>query len=238
MLENLQIENLVFLDIETVPQTASFDDLPEAARKLWEKKSSFIRGEEQKPSDVYQRAGIYAEFGKIICISAGLIYSEDGQKKIRLKSFSSKDEHQLLVDFGLLLKALSAKKNYSLCAHNGKEFDFPYISRRMLINGLELPGLLDTAGKKPWEVNHVDTMELWKFGDFKNYTSLELLAYVFGIPSPKNDIDGSMVAGVYYEEDDLPRIVKYCERDVVTIIQLLLKFKSMPLIPEEYISIA
>jgi len=238
MLESLQIENLVFLDIETVPQEAAFNDLPESTRKLWEKKANTIIKEEQTPSDVYQRAGIYAEFGKIVCISVGLVYLEDGQKKIRLKSVASKDEHQLLTDFSLLLKALSTKKNYSLCAHNGKEFDFPYIARRLLINGLNLPAILDTAGKKPWEVNHVDTMELWKFGDFKNYTSLELLTHVFGIPSPKNDIDGSMVAGVYYDENDLPRIAKYCERDVIAIIQLILKFKLLPLIPEEHISIA
>jgi DNA polymerase elongation subunit (family B) len=238
MLENVQIENIVFLDIETVPQTAAFDELPETSQKLWEKKSSFIRSEEQTASEVYQRAGIYAEFGKIICISVGLIHTDQGQKKIRLKSFAGKDEHQILVDFGLLLKALSAKKNFLLCAHNGKEFDFPYIARRTLINGLDLPVSLDIAGKKPWEVMHLDTMELWKFGDFKNYTSLELLAHIFGIPSPKNDIDGSMVAGVYYEEEDLPRIVKYCEKDVITIIQLLLKFKGMPVIPEENISVA
>jgi DNA polymerase elongation subunit (family B) len=238
MLESLQIENLVFIDIETVPQTASFSELTTETKKLWEKKASLIIKEEQTPSDVYQRAGIYAEFGKIICISAGLVYVEESQKKIRLKSFASKDEHQLLQDFGILLRTLSAKKNYSLCAHNGKEFDFPYIARRMLINGIDLPAILDTAGKKPWEVNHLDTMELWKFGDFKNYTSLELLTHVFGIPSPKNDIDGSMVASVYYEEDDLPRIMKYCERDVIAIIQLMLKFKLLPLIQEEYISIA
>ncbi len=238
MLETIQIENLVFLDIETVPQTASFDDLQEATQKLWEKKSSFFRTPEQTGADVYQRAGIYAEFGKIICISVGLVHVDQGVKKIRLKSFAGKDEKQLLIDFSLLLKALSAKKNYSLCAHNGKEFDFPYIARRMLILGIDLPLILDTAGKKPWEVAHVDTMELWKFGDFKNYTSLELLAHIFGIPSPKNDIDGSMVATVFYEDDDLPRISTYCEKDVVTIIQLILKFKGMAMIPEDNISIA
>jgi len=238
MLENIHIENLIFLDIETVPQLPSFDDLAEENKKLWEKKSAFFRSEEQTPSDVYQRAGIYAEFGKIICISVGLVYQEEGQKKIRLKSFASKDELRLLTEFSLLLKSLSAKKNYFLCAHNGKEFDFPYIARRMLINGLELPQILDTAGKKPWEVSHVDTMELWKFGDYKNYTSLELLAFIFGIPSPKNDIDGSMVAKVFYEDDDLPRIAKYCERDVVTIVQLMLKFRQSAVIPEENISIA
>lgn len=238
MLESIQIENFVFLDIETVPQTAAFNELPETTQKLWEKKSAFIRSEEQTAADVYQRAGIYAEFGKIICISVGLVYSEDGQKKVRLKSFAGKDERQILIDFGMLLKALSSKKSYSLCAHNGKEFDFPYIARRMLINGLDLPVILDTAGKKPWEVMHVDTMELWKFGDFKNYTSLELLAHIFNIPSPKNDIDGSMVANVFYEDDNLPRIVKYCENDVLTIIKLILKFKGMPMIGHENISVA
>jgi len=238
MLDTIQIENLVFLDIETVPQAPSFNDLQDTAQKLWDKKSAFIRKEEQTASDVYQRAGIYAEFGKIICISVGLLYTDHDQKKIRLKSFAGKDEYKILVDFGLLLKSLSAKKTISLCAHNGKEFDFPYIARRMLINGIDLPEELDTAGKKPWEVMHVDTMELWKFGDFKNYTSLELLAHIFRIPSPKNDIDGSSVARVFYEEDDLPRIVKYCEKDVITIIQILLKFKNILLIPEENISIA
>jgi uncharacterized protein YprB with RNaseH-like and TPR domain len=238
MLDTIQIENLIFLDIETVPQNAAFDDLPETTQKLWEKKSSFIRKDEQTAAEVYQRAGIYAEFGKIICISVGLVHNDQGIKKIRLKSFAGKDEKQILTDFGLLLKTLLAKKTYSLCAHNGKEFDFPFIARRMLVNGVELPASLDTAGKKPWEVNHIDTMELWKFGDFKHYTSLELLAHIFGIPSPKNDIDGSMVAGVFYEEDDLPRIVTYCEKDVITIIQLILKFKTLPLIPEDHISIA
>lgn len=238
MLDAIQLENLIFLDIETVPQFPGFDEMQETTQKLWEKKSSFIRKSEETAADVYQRAGIYAEFGKIICISVGLIHSEQGIRKIRLKSFSGKDEKQILIDFALLLKALSAKKAYSLCAHNGKEFDFPYIARRMLINGLDIPPMLDTAGKKPWEVAHVDTLELWKFGDYKHFTSLELLAHIFGIPSPKNDIDGSMVAKVFYEDDDLPRIASYCEKDVVTIVQLILKFKGMDLIPEENISIA
>jgi uncharacterized protein YprB with RNaseH-like and TPR domain len=238
MLDAIQLENLIFLDIETVPQFPGFDEMQETTQKLWEKKSSFIRKSEETAADVYQRAGIYAEFGKIICISVGLIHTEQGIRKIRLKSFSGKDEKQILIDFALLLKALSAKKAYSLCAHNGKEFDFPYIARRMLINGLGIPPMLDTAGKKPWEVAHVDTLELWKFGDYKHFTSLELLAHIFGIPSPKNDIDGSMVAKVFYEDDDLPRIASYCEKDVVTIIQLILKFKGMDLIPEENISVA
>jgi 3'-5' exonuclease len=236
MFDNIHPENLIFLDIETVPQSMAFTDLPAEVQKLWEKKSAFIRQGEQTPAEVYQKAGIYAEFGKIICISVGLVYAEGGKRKIRIKSFSGKDESQLLREFAALLRTLSLKKNYSLCAHNGKEFDFPYIARRMLVNSIELPAILDTAGKKPWEVGHIDTMELWKFGDYKNYTSLELLTYIFGIPSPKNDIDGSMVAQVFYEDDDLPRIVKYCERDVVAIIQLIMKFRGMELISESDIS--
>lgn len=238
MLDSTQIENLVFLDIETVPQSPAFEELSEVTQNLWDKKSSFFRTEDQTASDVYQRAGIYAEFGKIICISVGLVYLDEGQRKIRLKSFAGKDETALLEEFSALLISLEKKKNYALCAHNGKEFDFPYIARRMLINGLRLPSVLDTSGKKPWEVMHVDTMELWKFGDYKHFTSLELLAHIFGIPSPKDDIDGSMVSSVFYQEDDLPRIVSYCEKDVITIIQLILKLKGLPLISSENISVA
>jgi uncharacterized protein YprB with RNaseH-like and TPR domain len=125
-----------------------------------------------------------------------------------------------------------------LCAHNGKEFDYPYLIRRILINGLEVPSILNLSGKKPWEVNHIDTMELWKFGDYKHYTSLELLATVFGISSPKDDINGSDVGRVYWQENDLQRIVKYCQKDVVTIVNLLLRFKGKPMMGEESIQIA
>lgn len=238
MLDHIQIENLVFLDIETVPQYPDFSSMSESFQKLWDKKSSFFRSEDQSASDVYERAGIYAEFGKIICISAGLVYNDSGILKARIKSFAGDDEKKILSDFGGMLHSHALKKNFSLCAHNGKEFDFPYIARRMLINGIGLPGILDTAGKKPWEVQHTDTLELWKFGDFKNYTSLDLLAAVFNIPSPKDDIDGSQVASVYYKDKDLPRITAYCEKDVITIIRLLLRFKGLPLIPEENIYLA
>jgi DNA polymerase elongation subunit (family B) len=136
-----------------------------------------------------------------------------------------------------MLEACSSKKDLSLCAHNGKEFDFPYLSRRMMVNGISLPAVLDNAGKKPWEVKFVDTLELWKFGDYKHYTSLELLAYLFGIPTPKDDIDGSMVAGIYYQEKDLPRIARYCEKDVLTIIRLLLKFAGQDTIAEEHVEL-
>jgi hypothetical protein len=178
-------------------------------------------------------AGIYAEFGKIICISLGFINGEE----FRIKSFYGDDEKVLLNEFITLVNSNYASPNKLLCAHNGKEFDFPYLARRIILNGLELPSLLDIAGKKPWEVQHLDTMVLWKFGDYKSYTSLALLAHVFDIPTPKDDIQGSDVARVYWEDKDLARIVEYCQKDVLTVVQLLLKFKGMPMIKEENVII-
>ncbi|MBI9054316.1 MAG: 3'-5' exonuclease [Bacteroidales bacterium] len=236
MLNNIKIENILFLDIETVPQYQDFDSVPEKFKEFWEKKSTFFRDEQQSASDVYQRAGIYSEFGKIICISVGIAVIKNDQKTFRLKSFFGDDESLLLQEFAAMLKKYhSSNSELQLCAHNGKEFDFPYIARRMLINGIKLPQLLDIAGKKPWEVMFLDTMELWKFGDYKNYTSLNLLTQIFNIPTPKDDIDGSMVADVYWKENDLHRIVTYCEKDVIAIAQLFLKYQCNELIPHENI---
>lgn len=235
MLDHIKPEDLLFLDIETVPQHASYVEVNPVMQKLWDKKAAYMIKEDQTPEDVYQRAGIYAEFGQIVCISVGHLHVAENQLSIRLKSFAGDDEKLLLEEFKEMLSGYAKHKQFSLCAHNGKEFDFPYIARRMLINGVNLPPILDIAGKKPWEVAFVDTLELWKFGDFKHYTSLELLAAIFGIPTPKDDIDGSMVASVYYEEKDLMRIARYCEKDVVTIIQLMLRFKGKPLVEESRI---
>ena len=235
MLDHISPENLLFLDIETVPQFQEFDKMPENLKALWEKKAQFLVKEEETAGDIFQRSGIYAEFGKIVCISVGHLHKQDGKEMIRLKSFADEDEKKLLTEFRKMLLAYAKKRDFSLCAHNGKEFDFPYIARRMLVNSLELPPVLDIAGKKPWEIRHIDTMELWKFGDFKNYTSLELLSTIFGIPTPKDDIDGSMVADVYWNDKDLPRIVEYCEKDVISIIQLILRFKGRDMILEENI---
>ena len=195
---------------------------------LWEKKSKHFRSADQTAGDVYERAGIYSEFGKIICISVGLI-KDKNPFGLRLKSFYGKDEKSLLSDFSdMLTKFSKTNREALLCAHNGKEFDFPYIARRMIINGLIIPEILDNAGKKPWEIKLLDTMDLWKFGDYKNYTSLDLLTSILGIPTPKDDIDGSMVAGIYYNENDLERIVRYCEKDVLAIAQVLLRFMNLP----------
>ena len=234
MLDHIKVENILFLDIETVPQYENFDLVPDNFKEFWDKKSSYFRNEDQSASDVYQRAGIYSEFGKIICISVGIIINKDRKKSFRLKSFYGDDERTILTEFmEMLEKYHASNSDLQLCAHNGKEFDFPYIARRMLINGIRLPGLLDIAGKKPWEVMLLDTMELWKFGDYKNYTSLNLLTQIFNIPTPKDDIDGSMVAEVYWKDKDLIRIVRYCEKDVLAIAQLLLKYKRKELIEEE-----
>lgn len=238
MLDQIKNEDLLFLDIETVPQHPDYSEVPEALRLLWDKKAEKLKDEDQSAEDIYQRAGIYAEFGKIICISVGLIVSKAGQPFFRVKSFAGDNEAQLLREFAEMLEKFSAKPQANLCAHNGKEFDFPYIARRMLINGINIPLMLDVAGKKPWEVKFIDTMELWKFGDYKHYTSLNLLTQIFGIPTPKDDIDGSQVADVYYKEKNLERIVTYCEKDVLAVAQLFLKYKNQPLIPQENIEVA
>ncbi len=217
MLENINKQNILFLDIETVPQYASYQEVPEVMKVLWDHKSERIKqSENDNPENLYQRAGIYAEFGRIICISVGYF----NNLEFRIKSFAGHDEKLLLEDFANLLNKNFFKSNRILCAHNGKEFDFPYIARRMLINRIRLPGLLNLAGKKPWEIPHLDTMELWRFGDYKSYTSLELLAHAFGIQTPKDDIKGSDVAQVYWQDNNLERIVRYCEKDVITIARL------------------
>ncbi len=226
MLKATVLESILFLDIETVPQFEDFDTVPERFKPLWEKKSKFFRDENQEAADVYQRAGIYAEFGKVVCISVGMFHLKDGKRQFRIKSFFGGDERLLLQQFTDMINRLTGKPDLLLCAHNGKEFDFPYIARRMLINGLPLPGVLNIAGKKPWEIKHLDTLELWKFGDYKNYTSLELLMAAFDIPSPKDDIDGSQVAEVFYKEKNIERITRYCEKDVQAIAQLFLRYRN------------
>ncbi|MBL7927934.1 MAG: 3'-5' exonuclease [Bacteroidia bacterium] len=229
-----RFSSILFLDIETVPQKQAFDELTDAEKELWVRKAEFLRkGELDTPATIYNRAGIYAEFGKIICISTGIIAEKDGQRNLRLKSFYGHDEKQLLEEFASLLNKHFSKPHHQLCAHNGKEFDFPFIARRMLIHGIKLPVILNTSGKKPWEVQHLDTMELWRFGDYKNFTPLNLLAHVLGIPSPKEDIDGSMVWFVYWKENNLERIVSYCRRDVVTVARIYLRMQGESTIPDE-----
>ncbi len=231
--------NILFLDIETVPQYAQYAQLPDGWKQLWDTKSnSLIKYHEGETNEtLYPRAGIYAEFGKIVCISCGIVQGNTHQRKIIIKSFAGDDEKKLLQDFIDMLNKWSNGEQKFLCAHNGKEFDFPYLCRRMIIHNLPIPLLLNIAGKKPWEVNHLDTLELWKFGDFKSFTSLALLAHSLGISTPKDDIDGSMVWKVYWEEKNLQRIVTYCQKDVVTTANILLRFKNLPLLHPDDITI-
>lgn len=234
MLKEIKAEHLLFIDIETVPAYPSYGEMPENFQRLWDQKAERLKNTEtETPDQLYNKAGIYAEFGKIVCISAGYFYNQE----FRLKSFYADEEKLLLTEFNELLKSHFNSRQHLLCAHNGKEFDYPYIARRMLINGIRLPNILNIAGKKPWNIPHLDTMELWKFGDYKHYTSLVLLASVFGIETPKDDIDGSDIAGVYWEDHDLERIARYCQKDVVTVAQLFLKYQALPLLKPEQVEI-
>jgi predicted PolB exonuclease-like 3'-5' exonuclease len=232
MLEQLDLQNIMVIDIETVPQYSSYDQLPEHMQKLWGLKTQYQR-KEQTPEEFYGSAGIWAEFGKIVCISAGVFVR--GQKiGFRVKSYASHDEKELLTEFADML--FNQSPALILCGHNSKEFDFPYICRRMLINGIKFPPQLNLHGKKPWEINHLDTMDLWKCGDYKSYTSLSLLAAVFNVPTPKDDIDGSMVGHVYWVENQLERICAYCQKDVVATAQVLRRFRGEALIEDEFIT--
>lgn len=228
-----QTDHILFLDVETVPISAQYSELSNEARQLWTDKSrQFKQSENDNPESLYERAGIYAEFGKIICISVGYLQDTGNERRFHLRSYAGDDEKKLLQEFAAMLTGWD-KAGRFLCGHNIREFDVPYLCRRMLINGIVLPPMLDIGGLKPWEVRHLDTLQLWKFGDYKHYTSLKLLAWCFGIPSPKGDIDGSEVARVYYQEQDLARIVAYCERDVVTVARLYLKLVQGGDIPDE-----
>ena len=232
MLQKIPLSKVLFLDIETVPQFPSFTDMDEKTQALYSQKTKFLQ-KDNSVEELYDRAGIYAEFGKIVCISVGFIHAGSIGEQIRLKSFYDDDEEVLLRGFVALLEDSSTFS--ILCGHNAKEFDFPFICRRLLIHGITLPTVLDIAGKKPWEINHLDTMELWKFGDYKAYTSLSLLCHIFNIPTPKDDISGADVARVYYEEKNLERIKVYCEKDVVALIQLLRKMMGKSLVKEDKI---
>jgi hypothetical protein len=236
MLHKLNLNDILFLDIETVPLHEQYSELSAETQMLWEEKTRYQRKEEFSAEEFYDRAGIWAEFGKIVCISVGYFSFRHQQRTFRVTSFTG-EEKNLLEDFSRLVNEHFSRPNKLFCAHNGKEFDFPYISRRMIINGIEIPQKLQLFGKKPWEIPHLDTMEMWKFGDYKHYTSLKLLAHILGIPSPKDDIDGSEVRNVFYNEGDIDRIATYCEKDTITVAQILLRFRNDTLLDDDEILI-
>lgn len=224
MLDTINPEKILFLDIETAPLWPDYQSMPDNMKPFWDIKAGHLKkAESDTPEILYNKAGIYAEFAKIICISVAYFHGST----LRVKSFSGHDEKSLLEKFATLLKSFFKNNDCYLAAHNGKEFDFPFIARRMVVNEIPLPQPLDNAAKKPWEVQHLDTMELWKFGDYKHYTSLSLLATILGIPTPKDDIDGSMVASVYWLDNDLDRIVRYCQRDTITVARLICRYKGL-----------
>jgi len=234
MLKLIDTQKILFLDIETVPEKATFDELSETEKELFAAKTQYQRTEDQSPASFYERAGIWAEFGKIVCISVGFFNLMSNQREFRIKSFYGQEE-ELLMAFKTLLENHFSQAAHMLCAHNGKEFDFPYIARRMIIKGINLPAKLNLFNKKPWEVPHLDTLHLWRFGDYKHYISLSLMAHVLGIPTPKDDIDGSQVARVYYEEKNIDRIITYCEKDVITIAQIVLRLRNETLLETDEI---
>jgi 3'-5' exonuclease len=226
------LKEILFIDIETVPIKPDYAFLNEAMQAEWVRKSKSVKSTTDPNADPAQlfaeRAGIYSEFAKVVCIGFGSLHQSENGWKMRLKSLVNDDEKELLNNFcDVLQKFTSIHKDLKFCGHNIKEFDIPFLCRRMLINGMKIPFCMDATGKKPWEVTHIDTMDMWRFGDYKNFTSLSLLATVFGIPSPKGDIDGSMVAGVYWHDKDLPRIGKYCIQDVLTSAKVYLRLKGL-----------
>ena len=223
------IENILFLDIETVPLVYQYSDLDNETKALWDKKWQYAK--DTGPEKQYEKSGIFAEFAKVVCIGLGYYHSG----KFRVKCLASKNEKELLIEFSELLNKHFNSSSSLLCAHNGKEFDFPFLCRRFIIQSLPLPRTLNIQGKKPWEINHLDTMEMWKFGDYKNYTSLNLLAHVFKIPSPKDEMDGSMVASAFYEKDALDKIGEYCMKDVITLARVYGRFTNLPYLEEKNI---
>lgn len=234
MLQKINLEHILFLDIETVPEHASYTDLDGEMQVLWEQKTNYQRKDEFTPEEFYDRAGIWAEFGKIICISVGYFAYKGDVRTFRVTSFHGEEE-QILKEFKSLLETHFNRPHHLLCAHNGKEFDFPFIARRMVIHGISLPYKLNLFGKKPWEIPHLDTMELWKFGDYKHYTSLKLMTKILNVPSPKDDIDGSQVRNVFYEENDIDRIIVYCEKDVIAVAQILIRLRNETLLTDDEI---
>lgn len=234
MIYKLQLDNILFLDIETVPEVEHFGDMDTEMQSYFEQKTKYQRKDDFTAEEFYDRAGIWAEFGKIITISVGYFVTKADIRNFRVTSFFG-EEKQILHDFSNLLQNHFNQPQHLLCGHNLKEFDVPFIARRMIINGMRLPIKLDLFGKKPWEIPHIDTLELWKFGDYKHFTSLKLLTKILGVPSPKDDIDGSEVAGVYYKEKNIDRIITYCEKDVIAVAQIFLKLRREDLLVAEEI---
>lgn len=240
MLNHIPLGRILFIDMETAPLSPTFEDLDKDMQKLWHYRTNHFKPEHLSTSDYYDtKASVYAEFGKIICISIGTFtrYKGADNANFRIKSFYNDDEKTLLTDFLPLLQTHFTPDRYYLCGHNIKEFDVPFLARRILINNLRLPPMLNISSLKPWEVPYVDTMQLWKFGEFRNFTSLALLTKVLGLPSPKTDLEGSQIASVYWNNKDLERIKNYCQQDVLAVAQILLRYKNLATISADKVEV-
>ncbi len=241
-LDKFLLKRCLFLDIETVSEFPDFDSMSPEKQTLWKAKASQLHRLHSQENTLIdyallyrEKAGIFAEFAKVVCISMGFLsFVDDIPTKIRIKSVAGEDEKMVLEDFAkILVNHYNDPESSRLCGHNIKEFDIPFLCRRMVINQILLPNILDIGGKKPWQTAHLmDTMDMWRFGDYKNYTSLTLLAGTLGIATPKDDIDGSMVGPVFWDEGDIDRIVVYCQKDVITVIQIMMRYAGLPLFLE------
>jgi len=237
-MQQIAIENLFLLDIETVSGVQHFNLLNDEWKELWSEKILKSLPPDITPEEYYpKRAAILAEFAKVVCISTGYFKKENNDWQLRIKSFFSENEKDVLESFTKMLEQLHAKNSrWIFTGHNIKEFDIPFLSRRMLVNNIEIPPYIDFQNMKPWDTPVLDTLHLWRFGDYKHYTSLKLLAATLGVPSPKDDIDGSKVGEVFWEEKDLQRIAIYCQKDVATVANVLLSFKCLTLLTEQHIA--
>lgn len=243
-MQHINHEDLIIIDIETASIHPDFQHMDDVWKNLWEEKVARSLPEKITAAEFYPlRAGVMAEFSKIICISMGYFNREESLH-MRVKSFYGHDEGVLLKGFlATLNKIENINNNWCFAGHNIKEFDIPFICRRLLVNGIALPKYLDFQNMKPWETNIVDTFQYWRFGDYKNFTSLKLLAATMGVPSPKDDIDGSMVGELYWSGDEeqrasnLKRIAVYCQKDVVTTGNIILRFKNLEMVHPDDIDI-
>lgn len=220
-------KNILYIDIETCSLYSDFYKLSDREKMLWAAKcKTFIKsyddfeGQKTVLTELYKsKAGIYAEFAKVLCISVAFISTENNEEKLIIFSFCNSNESLVLQSFAYFLTQHPELKYF--CGHNIREFDIPFLARRYSIAGIPIPYMINLRGKKPWEIKHLlDTMELWKFGDYKNYTSLQLLAAIFNLDDPKQNISGADVHDVFWGEKDLDRIKIYCEQDVKTVFQL------------------
>lgn len=236
-MQNISIENLFLIDIETVSCCENYELLTDDWKELWTEKIYKNLPDNTTPEEYYpKRAGIMAEFAKVVCISIGYIKKEDDIMQLRIKSFYSEDEKEILEKFIETVCQMQTKNNnWCFTGHNIKEFDIPFLCRRILVNNICIPDCFNFQSMKPWDVPLLDTLHLWRFGDYKHYTSLKLLAATLGVPSPKDDIDGSQVGEVFWKEKDLKRISFYCQKDVATVANIILRFKNLPLLTEEQI---